>query len=294
MVGLPLYWYHRERLIEARRWLSSAARLLPLDAAGAEPTEVTIFRIVRLATEIASGEQDGPRRDLDAVLAHARAVPASDLVDVGESLVAAGYAAWAVNAYDLALPIAAALAEVAGLSEDPRLVLQAAQVDCLAGLGGTRSDAEIAARSESLYERAVAADDLLVQWGAAGVRSVISHRLRDVSGVVWVDRLIPAHAHFGQGGGGSFIESLATFADALGDDETAVRMFAASEADLRRVGIPWPGFWGTSDRLARLRTTIAPSRFDELWREGASLTYEQIGLERGLLVGPHSPPDQQA
>ena len=80
--------------------------------------------------------------------------------------------------------------------------------------GLTTRDVRVsAAQAESLYERALIANNLLAQWGASGARVVTCVLGEDPdTGVGGADRLLAAHLRLGGGGAGVFLEALGNFA----------------------------------------------------------------------------------
>ncbi|MDO8209092.1 BTAD domain-containing putative transcriptional regulator [Conexibacter sp. CPCC 206217] len=290
-------WYYRSRVIEARRWLESV-----IDAAQvAESTELTIARIALAGTALLSGRVDLAQPQLDAALPQVERIlrteigegealpqvariPHDELLELGEALVGAADAAWAKNEFAVVARVSAVLTEVAAVADDPLLHLLAEKVDCVAGLT-TRDLAVTAARAEALYERALAADNLLAQWSMCGVRQISCVLGEDPqTGIVWADRLIAAHLRLGDGGGGAFLEALANFAALIGDGDTAVPLYAASQVDARRVGMVWPVQLNSDVLLERLRAAIDPQRFARLWADGERLTLWDVARDRGLIA----------
>lgn len=178
---------------------------------------------------------------------------------------------------------------VAERCADPRLQLLSEQVECVSGLT-RRPLAATAGRAESIYQRAIVQGNLLAQWCPAAARMIVAALSGDpANGIVWADRLIPAHVSFGSGGGGAFLEALANFASLTGDTELAARMYGAAYAEIRRVGMVWPIQINTLELVERARRGLVAEDFDRLWTEGQGLTYEAAARDRGL-IGGTSPP----
>ena len=282
--GLLYYWYYRERLLEGRSSLEAIAdAVAPLDRADEDRPEATILRAALTGLSLLTGRVEQARRQADAVLARVASVPDDDLVDLGEALASAGNSAWARNEYGISAALGEALDAVARRAGDPALRLLADQVDCVSHLPD-RDPAETAALAEGVYERARGSRNLLALWTACAARMIVSALTGDPdTGIVWVDRLIPAHARFGSGGGGAFLEALANFASLAGDPELAVTMYAAASSEIRRVGMVWPIQLNTLELLDRARANVDDALYVRLWSEGESLTYERVARDRGLV-----------
>jgi hypothetical protein len=79
-----------------------------------------------------------------------------------------------------------------------------------------------------------------------------------------------------------FLEALGNFAALANDAETAVPLYAASQVEARRVGMPWPVAVGSDKLLDRVRVEIDARRFSRQWADGERLTIEDVARRRGL------------
>jgi DNA-binding SARP family transcriptional activator len=207
---LLYYSYYRARVIEVRRWLQSVTAAVDSGAAGLEDSpDLMLARLCLAGAALLSGRTELALSQLDIALAPARHDASADnqlfprRADRDRGGPRRGRRRrLGQERFRARRRIGIPLTQIAAALSDPTLALLADKVDLVAGLT-TRDVAVSAARAESLYQRALTADNLLVQWGACGARVVTCVLAENPdTGVAWADRLMATHLRLGSGGTG--------------------------------------------------------------------------------------------
>ena len=269
---LPFYWYYRAGLVEGTRWLQLACTITRDD----EPTDVLLVRTALAAALLVQGRVDLARPHVDDALARLPLVTADRLVEVGESLVGLGTAAWQPGGVDLVVTVHQQLCGVVAGAGDADLDVLTDAVGCMAAVAADRPD-DAVAQAQDVYDRAVSVGNIMAGWVAAGPPMIVALLTgRPDDGIPWVNRLMRGHVRLGTGGGGLFIENRANFAAQAGDYRAAARFYAAARTETRRAAMVWPRRPLTLDLLALTRRHLDPADYERAWQEGERLSLADV------------------
>ena len=110
--------------------------------------------------------------------------------------------------------------------------------------------------------------------GPAVVTALLAGKPAD--GIPWLNRAIVDHLHFGTGGTGMFVETLANFTAQEGEYAAAARLYAAGRSETLRAAMPWPRRPLTDQLLALTRDNLSPRDYERAWQDGERLTIADI------------------
>jgi predicted ATPase/DNA-binding SARP family transcriptional activator len=259
LTRLAMFWYHRQRMVEARRWLELALELPDL-----APRHAGTTHLVLVAHGLMGGRPDIVAPHLTAALPRLAELAGDELVEAGELLAAVALAAEAQQAHPVFARVVSAVGDAAERSGDGTLALLRTGLDALARTAagdGPGVDAEV------LFQRAATDGNVLAGWVAATIGAATAPE--PTSAIRWTDRQARSQLLLGAVDGGVFAERRATYMLAAGQVPEAVRLLAAARSYNRRAGLPWPLLPFTEDSLDRARRELGDPGFDELWQDGA-------------------------
>jgi hypothetical protein len=269
---LMMYWYYREQLAEALRWLRLGVEVCNRLTAG----HAVRSRLAYASILTHNGRPDLAGWHLDRALADLGQVPPDELPAVGDLLVSAAVSASAVEEYAIGGVLAGRAAVLAGQTGDPDLQVAVAAVGCL--LDAPRTDpARTAAQAEEVYAQATDHGHLLAAWLCCITRSLIAvSTSRPQDGIIWSERLIGLVIELGARQGNTIVELSGTIRGLLGEHYLALQLLAAARAHARRAAVPWPRRPVVTDLLAAARHALTREESDQAWRTGEQLTLADI------------------
>lgn len=274
---LSRYWYYRERLVEARRWLQLGHEVLNPDAGnGGDQDDDLLARLVLAAVLAQQRRMDLASPLINDVEAQIHAAPRTRLIEIGEALTFLAMSCYTGEAWDLLVDLHRVLRWVADTVADANMDLLADAVGCCALLVSGRLD-ESVELALAVHRRAEAADHPAAGYISTAPLIISALRAgRPEDGIPWVDRCVAMHQRLGGGAIGMFTESKANFVAQLGDYPRAARIYAAAHAATRRAAMRWPNRELTRPLLALTREHLGRTDFEQAWQEGERLTTAKI------------------
>jgi len=256
---LAMFWYHRNRLVEARRWLE-----LGLQLPGLPPEHAASIHLVQAAHGLMGGRPDIVEPHLAAALPLLDCADDDELVRAGELMASVALAAEAQQAHPVFDQLVEALNQAVQRTSDPGLALLD---EGLQALARSAADAQSGQVADELYRRAVGEGNILAGWVAATIGTAAAPDA--LAAIRWTDRQAQCQVRLGSIDGGAFAERRALYMLAAGQVVPAVQLFAAAQSYNRRAGLPWPLLPPTEASLERARGSLDPEAFDQAWRSGA-------------------------
>ncbi len=266
------YWYYREMLVEASRWLRLGHQVL-LDA---DPVDLLVGKVGLAAALALQGRGDlaGPYRD--DVLRLLPSLGSEQAVEIGEGLVGLTMAAVFSDQRELVVELDRRMGPIVDGAESTNLRLLGQAVRCHA-LFVRGMVVESVSLARSVQDDGLAAGNVLVRWWVSGppiVAALVAGRPQD--GIPWVERGIADHLRLGIGAIGMFLETRANFAAMQRDYATAAKWYAAGRSETLRAAMPWPRRPLTDQLLGSTRANLDAGEFERAWQEGERLTLAQI------------------
>ncbi len=266
------YWYYRERLVEARRWLQLGHDVLK----GGDPADDLLARLVLAAVLAQQRRMDLARPLIDGLEAQVDDVPGARLVEVGEALTFLAMSCYTGEAWDVLVDLHRILRRVADAADDSNLDLLTDAVGCCALLVSGRLEASVDL-ALSVHGRAESLDHPAAGYISTAPPIIVALRAgRPADGIPWVERCVAMHRRLGSGAIGMFTETRANFAAQAGDYPQAARIYAAAHAATRRAAMGWPNRELTRPLLALTRERLGRADFERAWQDGERLTSADI------------------
>ena len=282
---LTYYWYHREQLVEAGRWLQLGEHALREPSS----TDSLLARIWLSCVQTVQRRLDLARPHFASLEARVHATPPDRLVEVGEALVVLAMGMYVREEPALLGELYQLLAWVCGATADANLALLADAVGCCALLVAGRLEAATALAA-TVQERTERDQNLMADYvSTAPLIAGAMLTARPADGLPWIDRCLATHLRLGTGTIGMFIETRANFIAQLGDYVQAARTYSLSRTVTRRAGMDWPNRTWTRELLALTRDKLSRADYERAWREGERLTVADVigvGAGRPPVVGP--------
>lgn len=277
LVGL---WYYRDLNEEGVRWTEAATQgwddpfletAVRLTLADVLLKSERVDRGRALADQALAGLQS-PAPGVLRVTAEGAPSPGGQrhliemLLSLASSLSAAGEVAAMRRILDLL-----AGAEVL---VDTDLQLLHESISCLADV---ISGVDVLDRLDDLFRRADEHGNLWAAWMTAACGANTGLVRRDPQlGLLWSRRVVDRQGRLGPR---TVVAQVETFGDFLALDGRlveAVRIFAATRHQSRRVGRRWPRNPLTTELLTRCRTELTTEEFDAAWLLGPTLSREEL------------------
>lgn len=269
---LSYYWYYREMMVEATRWLGLDVERLR----GGDPVDLLISQIALAVALASQGRIDAARPFLDDALGPLPPTTTEQLVAIGEGLVGLIVALWWRDQHDLVVRAYDMLTRVVDLTGSADLGLLADAVGCEV-LFVRGSIGESISRATEVHRLAMASDNLMARWVACGppvVTALMAGKPDD--GIPWVHRCMQEHLRLGTGAAGMFVETRANFAAMQGDYRRAAELYAAARAETRRAGMPWPRRARSAELMAATADYLSRADYERAWQDGERLTIQEI------------------
>ena len=271
------YWYYRERLVEAGRWLTLGHDI----ASGGDPTDALLARISLATGQSLQRRLDLARPHLDDLQELIRATPPERLVEVGEGLVGLAMALYVCEEPALLHELHSLLTWVVSEAANANLALLTDAVGCCSLLLSGHLEAAVALAT-SVQERAERSDNLTARWVSTAPLIIGAlHAARPADGIPWADRCLATHLQLGTGSVGLFTETRANFTAQLGDYPQAARTYAASRIATLRAGMVWPNREHTHGLLALTRDKLSRADYERAWQEGEQLSLADLVGDSG-------------
>ena len=265
---LSSYWYYRERLVEARRWLQLGHHVLR----GGNPADALLSRLMLAANLALQRRRDLVDPLIVGVEAQVHDTPPTRLVEVGEALTLLAMSCYTGEAWDILVDLHRVLRWVADRVSDANLDLLADAVGCCALLVSGRSEAAVEL-ALSVQHRAETVDHPAAGYISTAPLIIAALRAgRPEDGIPWVDRCVAMHQRLGTGAIGMFTETKANFMAQQGDYVQAARTYAVAHAATRRAAMVWPNRELTHPLLTSTRQHLGRVDFERAWQEGERLT----------------------
>lgn len=283
---LYYYWYYRQMMVEASRWLRLGHDVLT----GGDSVDLVVGAISLASALAMEGRADLARPHVEHVLGTLPETGTDRLVEIGEGLVGLAFALFWRDEFELVIEVHRQLTHIAALSRSAHLALLADAVgsEVLFSCGQVQKSIR---QAESVRLRAAAANNPMAGWLACGPPSIAA--LIDeqpVEGIRWWDRCVQDHLRLGVGGSGMFIETRANYVAMLGDHLSATRLYASARAETRRSGMPWPRRALTQQLLTATRDYLSRPDFEQAWQDGERLTiFDIVKMNTGQQLLPGQP-----
>ena len=274
---LSQYWYYRERLVEARRWLQLGHDVLGPDAGNSgDPADDLLARLALAAILAQQRRMDLARPLINDAESQVHDAAPARLIEIGEALTFLAMSCYTGEAWDQLVDLHRVLRWVADTAADTNLDLLADAVGCCALLVSGRGD-ESVDLALSVQRRAEAVDHPAAGYISTAPLIISALRAgRPEEGIPWVDRCVAMHQRLGRGAIGMFTESKANFVAQLGDYPRAARIYAAAHSATRRAAMGWPNRDLTLPLLALTREHLGRTAFEHAWQDGERLTTVDI------------------
>jgi len=266
------YWYYREMMVEASRWLQLGHKAV-LDG---EPVDLYLAKVALAAALALQGRDDLAHPYIDDILSSLPTTDPERLIEVGEGLIGLTVAATYRDEVELIVELDQRVGQIVDVVQSENLELLARAVACRA-LFARGLVMESISQARSVQELALAAGNLMASWMVTGppvVTALLAGKPAD--GIPWVDRCMVNHLHFGTGGAGLFVETLANFTAQEGEYAAAARLYAAGRSETLRAAMPWPRRPLTEQLLALTRENLSPGDYERAWQDGERLTMADI------------------
>ena len=266
------YWYYREMMVEASRWLDLGHRAL-LDG---DPVDLFLAKIGLAASLTLQGRSDLAVSYVAHVLAPLPSTEPARLAEVGEALIGLTMAAMFRGEDELVIGLDHQLTQIVEVVRSPNLELLARAVACRSLFARGLVDESIRAAT-SVQHAAAVADNLMASWMVTGPPVVTALRAAEPGdGVPWLVRGLVDHLHFGTGAVGLFVETLANFMALADDYSSAAELYAAGRSETLRAAMPWPRRAVTDQLLASTRDHLTPDEYQRAWQHGEQLTMSEV------------------
>jgi predicted ATPase/DNA-binding SARP family transcriptional activator len=267
---LSMFWYFRNRTVEAERWYQVGLQL-----PGVAPTDLFLMHLTVLGQAVLHGRLRSVDPRLASTLAMVTDLPDDDLVDVGELMAINALAAEAMQAPDVFAARITALATVCDRTADPGLQLLLTR---LAELTAPHPAIVTDDYIDTCYRQAIDDGNVLAAWIAATLGSATATDPH--SAIIWTDRQSHCQVSLGAADAGILAERRAGFMLAAGDARDATRLYAAASLYNRRAGMPWPFMPDTAAHLDQALTILGDRAFDEAWRDGSGQAVTDLMPDR--------------
>lgn len=269
---LSYYWYYRQKLAEAYRWLElghdTFAHEQSVDALISKITFAAAL-LMRYRTDLAAPYVKGS-------LAQLHDYDNTRLVDIGEALAGLATAAYTARATQMVVDVHRHLEQVARDSPAVHLRLLVDAIKANSLLMQDRTT-DAVSTAQDAYSRARAADHPTAAWVAASPPMVIALITQQpAEGIKWVDRVISQHYRLGVGACGMFLENRANFMALAGDYTNAVRLYASARTQTRRAAMLWPRRPLTEQLIQTARHVLDAQRYEDAWQSGETLSMADI------------------
>jgi predicted ATPase/DNA-binding SARP family transcriptional activator len=269
---LSFYWYYRQQMVEASRWLQLGHHIL---SAG-DPVDLLLAKIGLAAALALQGRVDLASPLVDEILGQLPDAAPERRVEIGEGLVGLAFAMWWRDEHQLVVEVHRQLTSVVDLTGSANLGLLADAVGCEALAVQGRPEESIG-RARFVQERASAAGNLMASWLVAGPPVVVALlAAKPADGIPWWNSCVQDHLHFGTGAAGMFMETRADFAAQAGDYLEAARLYAVARAETRRAGMPWPRRPLSQELMTTTRDYLSRADYERAWHDGERLTMSEV------------------
>ena len=273
---LSYYWYYREMMVEASRWLQLAHEAVR----DGEPVDLYLTKAALASALASQGRNDLASPYIDDILSSPPVTDPERLIEVGEGLIGLAVGAMFRDEVELQVELDHRIGQIADVTQSENLGLLAQAVACRTLFARGLVEESIS-QARSVQQRARAAGNLLVSWMVAPppiITALLAGKPAD--GIPWVRRAIADHLHFGTGGAGLFVETLANFTAQEGEYAAAARLYSAGRSETLRAAMPWPRRPLTNQLLALTRENLSPADYERAWQDGERLTMADIARAR--------------
>jgi predicted ATPase/DNA-binding SARP family transcriptional activator len=271
---LTMYWYTRERVVEARRWLDLAVRR----AGDGSPADRAAAHAGLAATLSFQGRADLARPHTEAVTALIDQVPVDRRAFVGDLLAATAAAAMTTEEFDYMRAVFPAATAVAAATADPDLDVLCAAVRCLVDLSTGADPQRCATAAEETHRQASDMRHILAAFLSASAGAYAELALgRPERGLEWSGRAINLSLTYGSLHGAGAVETRANLLARCGRTTEAATMYGAARAQARRLGGRWPRRALTGHLLHEVRGALTPAAFEAAYQAGEHLTLADFG-----------------
>lgn len=269
---LAYYWYYRERLVEATRWL----RLGHDTVLGGDQTEAVLSTLWLSAVLTVQRRLDLALPEVNGIEARVRSVPRERLVEVGEALVGLACSFYHAEARQPLRTATVLLRWVVEHAPDANLRLLADAVNSCSLLVEGRL-AEAVDLAMSVQARAEVEDHPMAAYvSTAPLVMGALHAGNPAEGLPWIERCLRMHLRLGTGAVGMFTETRANFTAQLGDFAAAARMYGAARTATRRAAMVWPNREETRALMAATRDQLSCADYERAWQEGTGMTLSEL------------------
>jgi predicted ATPase/DNA-binding SARP family transcriptional activator len=271
---LTMFWYTRERIVEARRWLDLAVRRAQ-DAPAADRAAAHAGLAWTLCFQ---GRADLARPHTDAVAALLDQVPLARRAFIGDLLAVNAAAAMTTDEFDYMRTVFATATAVAADVHDPDLDVLCAAVRGLVDISSGVDPMQCAVAAEAAHRRASDARHIFAAFlsasAAAYAELALGHPER---GLEWSDRALNLSLTYGSRYGAGVVETRANLLAECGRPTEAATVYGAASAQALRLGGRWPRRALTVRLLSKVRAALAPADFETAYQAGERLTLADLG-----------------
>jgi predicted ATPase/DNA-binding SARP family transcriptional activator len=271
---LTMFWYTREQIVEARRWLDLAVRR----ARDAPAADQAAAHAALAWTLTFQGRADLARPHTDAVAALLDQVPIPRRAFVGDLLAVIAAAAMTTDEFDYMRTVFDAATAVAADVADPDLDVLCAAVRGLVDISSGADPRQCAATAAAAHRRAVDARHIFAAFLSASAGAYAELALGNPErGLEWSDRALDLSLTYGSLHGAGVVETRANLLAECGRPAEAARMYGAASAQALRLGGRWPRRALTARLLREVQATLAPADFEKAYQAGERLTLVDLG-----------------
>ena len=271
---LTMFWYTRERMVEARRWLDLAVRRTrnapAADRAGAHAGLAWTLTF--------QGRADLARPHTDAAAALLDQVPVGRRAFIGDLLAVVAAAAMTTDEFDYMRTVFDTAKAVAADVADPDLDVLCAAVRGLVDISSGLDPRHCAAAAETTHQRATDARHIFAAFlsasAAAYAEQALGHPER---GLEWSNRALDLSRTYGSVYGAGAVETRANLLAECGRLAEAATMYGAAASQALRLGARWPRRALTAHLLSKVRAVLPPADFEKAYQAGDRLTLADLG-----------------
>ncbi len=271
---LSMFWYTRERIVEARRWLDLAVRRAR-DAPAADRAAAHAGLAWTLTFQ---GRADLARPHTDAVAALLDQVPIPRRAFVGDLLAVIAAAAMTTDEFDYMRTVFDTATAIAADVADPDLDVLCAAVRGLVDVSSGADPQQCADAADATHRRASDTHHIFAAFLSASAAAYAHLALgQPERGLEWSARALDLSLTYGSLYGAGVVETRANLLAACGRPAEAATVYGAASAQALRLGGRWPRRALTARLLSKVRAELTPADFEKAYQAGERLTLTDLG-----------------
>jgi hypothetical protein len=278
---LTMYWYTRERAVEARRFLEATvarAEGVVDESARADEASARAALACILAFQ---GRGDLARRHSDRAVALLEDLPREQRLFVTDLLAMTTAAAMTTDEREYMRELADVVGWLESELADPDLTALHGAVQTLVQLTGDSDADHVFRAAEHAYQQAGAAGHVFAAFVAASAAAYAEAlRGRPEAGLTWSDRAIDLSIEYGGRHRAGALETRGNLLARCGRPAEAATVLGAARAQARRLNARWPRRPFTTRTLHEIERALGTTAFDAAVRAGEHLTLADLRAPR--------------